>query len=311
MKDFLYVEKYRPEKISECILPGRLKEILMKYVDAGDFQNLLFHGSAGMGKTTVAKALVNECDFEYLFINGSNEGRQIDTLRSKITDFASSMSIDGDKKCVIIDEFDNSTKDFQLALRSSIEQFADTCRFIFTCNNITKIEAPIISRCASIEFSYTKDERKTAIIDMFKRISEILKGESVTFDKKTIGEIIKKFFPDFRQTLQVIQSNITNGNIPNDVVSLISDNEVEEIIEAVKKKNMKNIRKWIVENNDKDYSILNKKIYEALYLLVTPESIGNMILVFDDFQKYAPIVADLELHYMAMFCELSSGVDFK
>lgn len=311
MKDFLYVEKYRPNKIDDIILPPSIKNTLKTYLVQGDFQNLMFHGSAGSGKTTAAKALCKELEFDFLFINGSNEGRQIDTLRTRIHDFASSLSMDGNKKCVIIDEFDNSGKDFQLALRASIEMFSDTCRFIFTCNNLAKVETPILSRCAVIEFTYNKEEKAKATKDIFMRIKNILDIEKIEYDKLVVGEIIKKLFPDFRAVLNTIQYNIVDNKIPNDIISKIREDEISTLVGLIKDKDFKNVRIWIAENIDKDYSLIIKQLYSNLYPLVDPQFIINIFLILNDFQKWAPTVADLELHWAATLGELMTTIQFK
>lgn len=308
---FLWVEKYRPQKIEECVLPDSLKKVFNDYIKQGELPNFLFCGTAGVGKTTVAKALCNEIGAEYLFINGSEESG-IDVLRTKIKSFASSVSLTDAKKVVILDEADylnaNST---QPALRGFIEEFANNCRFIFTCNFKNRIIEPLHSRCSVIDFKIDNKEKAKVATNFFKRVVDILKNEEIEFDQKVVAELVSKHFPDYRRVLNELQRYSTSGNIDSGVLVNLSEESYKELIGYLKSKDFTSTRKWIAKNSDTDTVSLFKVLYDSSTEHLELNSIPQLVLILADYQYKAAFVADHELNAMAAMTEIMTTCKFK
>ena len=309
MEHLLWTEKYRPQTIEDCILPDRLKKPFQEYVNQKQIPNLLLAGGAGVGKTTVAKAMCNEVGCDFMVINGSDESG-IDTFRVKIKNYASSMSLSGGRKVIIIDEADylnpNST---QPALRNAIEEFASNCSFIFTCNYKNRIIEPLHSRCAVIEFSLKNGEKAKMASAFFKRIQSILQSEKVEYDDKVIAELVKKHFPDFRRVLNELQRYSQFGNIDTGILSQLGDVSINEIVKSIKEKDFGAIRKWVA-SNEIDSGVLYRKLYDALYDVLKPQSIPQAVLVLADYQYKAAFVADQEINTVACLTELMVNCEF-
>ncbi len=307
----LLVEKYRPATIDDCILPVSLKETFKDIVGSGECQNLLLTGGAGCGKTSVARALCNELDADNILINCSEDGN-IDTLRTKIRTFASTVSISGNKKVVILDEFDYSNANsIQPALRGAIEEFADNCRFIITCNYKNRIISPIHSRCTNIEFTIPSEEKPTLAGQFMQRVKSILDKESIPYEDKILAQLITKYFPDFRRVLNELQRYSVAGIIDIGILSQIGEVQVKELAVAMKGKNFTEARKWVVSNLDNSQTELFRKIYDGLHDYVAPSSIPQAILILADYQHKAAFVADQEINLTACIVELMMECEFK
>ena len=310
MEHLLWTEKYRPKKIEDCILPERLKKPFQEYVNQGNIPNLLLAGGAGVGKTTVAKAMCEEIGCDYMVINGSDESG-IDTFRTKIKNYASSMSLTGGRKVIIIDEADylnpNST---QPALRNAIEEFAVNCSFIFTCNYKTRIIEPLHSRCAVIDFGLKNDEKASMASQFFKRLQGVLQTESVEYDDKVIAELVKKHFPDFRRVLNELQRYSQFGKIDTGILAQIGNIQIDEVVKFLKAKDFGAIRKWVA-TSDLDANTLFRQLYDALYDVLKPQSIPNAVLVIADYQYKNAFVADAEINIVACLTELMVNCEFK
>lgn len=310
MEQFIWTEKYRPQTIDDCILPEHLKQTFRDYIQAGELPNFLFHGSAGVGKTTVAKALCNEIGAEYLFINGSDESG-IDVLRTKIRAFASTVSLTDAKKVVILDEADylnpNST---QPALRSFIEEFASNCRFIFTCNFKNRIIEPLHSRCAVVDFKITGDDKVELAALFFKRLVTILKTENVDFDKKVVATLIQKHFPDYRRILNELQRYSVAGKIDAGIFVNVTGESYKQLFAYLKAKNFPEVRKWVGLNSDGDSVRLFREIYDHSETFIEQTSIPQLILILADYQYKAAFVADHELNMLACLTEIMAGCKF-
>jgi DNA polymerase III delta prime subunit len=308
---YLWVEKYRPQKIDECVLPESLKQTFREYITQGELPNFLFCGTAGVGKTTVAKALCNEIGAEYLMINGSEESG-IDTLRTKIKGFASTISLTDAKKVVILDEADylqaNST---QPALRAFIEEFANNCRFILTCNFKNRIIEPIHSRCSVIEFKIESKDKQEIAATFFKRAVQILKQENIEFDSKVVSELIIKHFPDYRRILNELQRYSVSGKIDSGILVNMSQESFKDLIKLMKDKNFTEVRKWVAKNSDSDTVALFRELYDSASNTIEANSIPQLVLVLADYQYKAAFVADHELNIMAALTEIMAQCKFK
>ena len=309
MEHLLWTEKYRPQSIEDCILPERLKKPFQEYVNQNNIPNLILSGGPGVGKTTVAKAMCNEIGCDFMVINGSDESG-IDIFRTKIKNYASSMSLAGGRKVIIIDEADylnpNST---QPALRNAIEEFAGNCSFIFTCNYKNRIIEPLHSRCAVIDFALKNGEKAKMASAFFKRVQSILQSESVEFDDAVIAELVKKHFPDFRRILNELQRYSQFGKIDTGILSQIADVSIAEIVKSIKEKDFSSIRKW-VSSNEIDSNTLYRKIYDVLYDTMKPQSIPQAVLILADYQYKAAFVADQEINTVACLTELMVNCEF-
>jgi len=312
MKDYLWVERYRPQKIEDCILAPALKKTFSDIVQGGELPNMLFSGSAGLGKTTVAKAICKTLSLDYIVVNGSEEGN-IDTLRGKIKQFASSVSLSGDVKVVILDEADYlNPQSTQPALRGFIEEFSDNCRFILTCNFKNRIIEPLHSRCGVYEFNTTKKDLAPLCESMMKRITDILHQENVTVapsTMKSIAELMMRHAPDWRRILNEIQRNSLSGELILTEGSSSSDSSYDQLFLALKNKDFKKMRNWVVNNIDIDVTAIFRAIYDRMYDKVQPHSIPQLVLVLADYQYKNAFVADHELNVVACMTEIMADVE--
>ena len=308
--DFLWVEKYRPQTIADTILPVSLKNTFQRMVDTGELQNMLFTGTAGLGKTTVARALCKSIDLDYIIINGSEEGN-IDTLRTKIKQFASTVSLQGGYKVVILDEADYlNPQSFQPALRGFIEEFSNNCRFILTCNFKNRIIEPLHSRCGVYEFN--GGDKATLCGDFMTRCQQILLDESITCHKPQIlADIIMKHYPDWRRVLNELQRyGIANGSIDENILVNISDKNFDDLFSYLKNKDFKKMRNWVVNNIDTDASAIFRAVYDRMNGKVSPQSIPQVVLILADYQYKNAFVADHELNVVACLTELMANVQY-
>ena len=311
--NFLWVEKWRPKKIEDCILPDRIKKTFLEFVERGEIPNLLLSGPPGVGKTTVAKALCSELGVDFYVINGSDEGRFLDTVRNQAKNFASTVSLQGNDnhKVIIVDESDNTTNDVQLLLRAFTEEFSNNCRFIFTCNYKNKIIEPLHSRCAVIEFSTSSKEKPKLAASFFNRLRTILETESIEYDQKVLIELIKKYYPDWRRVLNECQRYSSSGKIDTGILATFSDVKVNELIKNLKEKNFPEVRKWVVNNLDNDSGVLMRRIYDALYDALENSSIPAAVLIIAKYQYQIAFVADQEINLLACLTELMVECSFK
>jgi DNA polymerase III delta prime subunit len=308
---FLWVEKYRPQKIDDCVLPESLKKTFHEYIAQGELPTFLFCGTAGVGKTTVAKALCNEIGAEFLFINGSEESG-IDVLRTKIKSFASSVSLTDAKKVVILDEADylnpNST---QPALRAFIEEFSANCRFIFTCNYKNRIIEPLHSRCAVVDFKIDNKDKQDTMAAFFKRAVQILKQENIEFDQKVVAEVVAKHFPDYRRVLNELQRYSVSGKIDTGILVNVGEESYKELMKNLREMNFTEVRKWVGKNSDMDSVALFRELYDNANTLLEPQSIPQLVLTLAEYQYKAAFVADHELNTMAALTEVMANCKFK
>jgi len=313
MSDFIWVEKYRPKKIEECILPQGIKDTFLQFLKKGEIPNLLLSGPAGCGKTTVAKALCHELGVDYYVINGSDEGRFLDTVRNNAKNFASTVSLTSDSKhkVIIIDEADNTTSDVQLLLRASIEEFSKNCRFIFTCNYKNKIIEPLHSRCAVVEFGIKGKHKQEIAVAFFNRLVTILEEERIDADKKVLAELINKHFPDWRRVLNECQRYSVGGKIDSGILATFSEVKTNELVKNLKSKNFPEVRKWCVDNLDNDPTVLLRHIYDNLYTTLVPASIPAAVLVIAKYQYQVAFVADQEINLLACLTEIMVECEFK
>jgi DNA polymerase III delta prime subunit len=311
--EFLYVEKYRPQVIEDCILPDDTKKTFKEFVEKGEIPNLLLAGPPGIGKTTIAKALCNELGADYYVINGSDEGRFLDTVRNQAKNFASTVSLTGSSKhkVIIIDEADNTGNDVQLLLRANIEAFYNNCRFIFTCNYKNKIIEPLHSRCAVIDFTIKGKQRVQLAGSFFQRLQTILDAEKIEYDQKVVAELVTKHFPDFRRVLNEIQRYSTGGKIDSGILASFSDVSVNELIKNLKDKNFTEVRKWVVSNLDNDASNLLRRIYDASFDCLEPQSIPAAVLIIAKYQYQCAFCADQEINLLAALTEIMCECEFK
>ena len=313
MSDFIWVEKYRPQQIDECILPDHIKKTFQDFVDQGEIPNMLLSGPPGIGKTTVAKALCKELGVDVYVINGSDEGRFLDTVRNNAKNFASTVSLSSESKhkVIIIDEADNTTSDVQLLLRASIEEFSGNCRFIFTCNYKNKIIEPLHSRCSVFEFSIKGKEKVKIAGLFFKRLQQILDLEKISYDPPVLAEIINKHFPDWRRVLNECQRYSVSGKIDSGILATFSDVSVNDLIRNLKDKNFPEVRKWVVDNLDNDSSVLLRRLYDSLYETLVPNSIPAAVLIIAKYQYQIAFVADQEINLLAALTEIMVECEFK
>ena len=313
MSDFIWVEKYRPQNIDDCILPKNIKKTFKEFLNKGEIPNMLLAGPPGIGKTTVAKALCNELGVDYYVINGSDEGRFLDTVRNNAKNFASTVSLasEAKHKVIIIDEADNTGNDVQLLLRAFIEEFSGNCRFIFTCNYKNKILEPLHSRCAVIEFGVKGKEKQDIAGQFFKRLISILDGERVEVDKKVLAELINKHFPDWRRVLNECQRYSVSGKIDSGILVTFSDVAVNDLVKNLKEKNFPEVRKWCVSNLDNDSAVLLRRVYDALNTTLVPSSIPAAVLIIAKYQYQIAFVADQEINMLACLTEIMVECEFK
>ena len=310
-EEFLWVEKYRPKTIDECILPDGLKETFRAFVAQNNIPNLILSGGAGVGKTTIARAMLDEIDADYIVINGSMNGN-IDTLRTDILTFASSVSFTGRRKYVILDEADylnaNST---QPALRNFMEEFSGNCGFILTCNFKNRIIEPLHSRCSVIEFKITKDDLPKLASQFMKRIINVLNTERITFDKSVIAELISKHVPDWRRVINELQRYSVNGSIDTGIFVNLSTDNIKALVRHLKNKNFNEMRKWVGENIDTDTTTLFRKIYDMSEDVVKSNSIPELVLILAEYQYKAAFVADPEINLVAAFTRIMIDIEFE
>ena len=313
MKKFLWVEQYRPQKIDDCILPDNLKKPFQGFVEQGEIPNLLLLGSAGVGKTTVAKALCEEIGASYIVINGSDEGRFIDTVRNRVKTFASTVSLVGGAphKVVIIDEADNTTHDVQLSLRAFVEEFHSNCRFIFTCNFQNKIIEPLHSRCTVVDFRIAKAQQQKLQAQFFGRLKEILDENEIEYEDKILVKLIGRYFPDWRRLINETQRHSASGKIDTNILVDIADINLDQLLAALKNKEFTTVRKWVVENIDNDPNIVMRKIYNLLYEQIKPKFIPEAFLILAKYQYQIAFVADQEVNLLACLTEVMMGCEFK
>ena len=313
MNDFLWVEKYRPQTVEECILPASVKETFQSFIDQGEIPNLLLSGTAGVGKTTIAKALCKQLGADYYVINGSDEGRFLDTVRNQAKSFASTVSLTASAKhkVLIIDEADNTTPDVQLLLRASIEEFQKNCRFIFTCNFKNKIIDPLHSRTTVIEFNVRGQTKQTLAATFFKRCTDILKREEVTHDPRVVAEVVQKYFPDFRRTLNELQRYSSTGSIDTGILATLGDANIKDLTVALQEKKFNDVKKWVTQNLDSDPSAIMRKIYDNLAEVMDKPSVAAAVLIIAEYQYKSAFVADQEINLLACLTQLMLECNFK
>ena len=309
---FLWVEKYRPKTIEECILPEDTKQVFKGFLEQGEIPNLLLSGSAGVGKTTIAKALCDELGADSYVINGSDEGRFLDTVRNQAKTFASTVSLTSESrhKVIIVDEADNTTPDVQLLLRASIEEFQKNCRFIFTCNYKNKIIQPLHSRCSVVDFGIKKDKQKLAAA-FFGRVCEILTKESIKYEEKVVAEVVTKYFPDFRRTLNELQRYSATGQIDSGILSSGNEFSIDKVVGHLRKKEFTNMKKWVAQNMDNEPQVIMRKIYDNLYNYFDPKSIPEAVLIISEYQYKSSFVVDQEVNLVAFMTELMMRCEYR
>ena len=313
MSDFIWVEKYRPKTIEECILPSSIKKTFTEFLNRGEIPNMLLSGPPGIGKTTVAKALCNELGVDFYLINGSDEGRFLDTVRNNAKNFASTVSLSSTAKhkVIIIDEADNTGNDVQLLLRAFIEEFANNCRFIFTCNYKNKILEPLHSRCAVVDFSINGKEKEELMLLFFKRLKSILDTEGVQNEPKVLAKLISKHFPDWRRVLNECQRYSVSGKIDSGILVTFSDVAVNDVVKNLKDKNFPEVRKWVNSNLDNDSNVLLRRVYDALTEFLDGPSIAAAVLIVAKYQYQSAFVADQEINLLAALTEIMVECEFK
>ena len=311
--DFLWVEKYRPQKVEDCILPESVKETFKGFIEQGEIPNLLLSGTAGVGKTTIAKALCNELGADFYVINGSDEGRFLDTVRNQAKTFAATVSLTSTSrhKILIIDEADNTTPDVQLLLRASIEEFQKNCRFIFTCNFKNKIIEPLHSRTTVIDFNVRGKTKQTLAAQFFERCRDILSREKVRFNDKVVVEIVQKYFPDFRRTINELQRYSSTGAIDTGILATLGDANVDSLVVHLKEKKFAEVKKWVTQNLDSDATIIMRKLYDNLSPMMDGPSVAAAVLIIADYQYKAAFVVDQEINLLACLTQIMLECNFK
>ena len=313
MKKFLWVEQYRPQKIDDCILPANIKKAFKGFVEKGEIPNLLLTGTAGVGKTTIAKAVCDEIGASYIVINGSDEGRFLDTVRNRVRQFATTVSLTSGAphKVVIIDEADNTTPDVQLSLRTAVEEFHNNCRFIFTCNFQNKIIEPLHSRCTVVDFRIQKEQQQQLQGQFFMRPKQILDENKVEYQDKVIVKLIQRYYPDWRRLINEAQRHAATGKIDTDILCDIADVNLSQLMNSLKNKEFSTVRKWVVDNIDNDPNIIMRKIYDAIYENIKPKYIPEVVLILAKYQYQIAFVADQEINLLACLTEVMMSCEFK
>tara|TARA_B100001093_G_scaffold402958_1_gene390845 strand:+ start:1276 stop:2220 length:945 start_codon:yes stop_codon:yes gene_type:complete len=311
--DFLWVEKYRPKKVGDCILTQDVKDTFSSFVDQGEIPNLLLSGTAGVGKTTIAKALCNELNADFYVINGSDEGRFLDTVRNQAQNFAATVSLTGGAKhkILIIDEADNTTPDVQLLLRASIETFQKNCRFIFTCNYKNKIIEPLHSRTTVIDFNVRGKSKQLLAGEFFTRCRDILSKEKVTFNNKVVAEVIQKYFPDFRRTLNELQRYASTGSIDTGILATLGDAKIDTLVDSMRDKKFNDVKAWVQQNLDSDPASIMRNLYDNLTGVMDGPSTAAAVLILADYQYKSAFVADQEVNLLACLTQLMMECNFK
>ena len=312
-KEFLWVEKYRPHIIDDCILPQTIKEVFKGFVKQGELPNLLLSGTAGVGKTTIAKALCDEIGASYIIINGSDEGRFLDTVRNRVRQFATTVSLTSgaSHKVVIIDEADNTTNDVQLSLRTAVEEFHSNCRFIFTCNFSNKIIEPLHSRCTGVDFRIKPEQSMKLQGEFFTRLKTILTNENVTFEDKVLAKLIKRYYPDWRRLINECQRYSASGSIDSAILVDVADINLDSLLTSLKKKDFSTVKNWVVQHMDNDPTMVMRKIYDNLYGVLKPSSIPEAVLIIAKYMNNIPIVPDQEINLLACLTEIMMSCEFK
>ena len=310
-KDFLWTEIYRPKTVDDCVLPQNLKDIFNAFVTEGEVPNLILSGSAGVGKTTIARALLEQMDRDYMFINGSLEGRNIDTLRTLIKDYASSVSFKGGRKYVILDEADYlNAQSTQPALRNFMEEYSSNCGFILTCNFKNRIIDPLQSRCSVIDFKFGNAEKPDLAMQMFKRAIGVLDENNVEYNKKVVAEVVQKNFPDFRRVWNTLQQGAVLGAIDTGVITQ-SDDSVSTLVQHLKNKEFTEMRKWVAENSDVDSSMIFRKMYDGAYKFLAPESIPQLVVHIADYQYKSAFAVDQEINLVAFLTHVMLDCEWR
>ena len=311
LDEFLWVERYRPKTVEETILPADLKATFQHFVDQKNIPNLILSGSAGVGKTTIARAMLEELNCDYIIINGSNEGRMIDTLRNEIMNFASSVSFSGGRKYVILDEADYmNAQTIQPALRNFMEEFSKNCGFILTCNYKNRIISPLHSRCSVIDFKISKKDMAKLAGMFLKRVEKILTEQEITYDRAVVAQVITKYFPDWRRVLNELQRYSVIGNIDSGILSNIAQTSIKELIEFMKDKNFTEVRKWVKNNLDSDVDILFNQFYENASQYFEPQSIPALVMIIAKYQYQNAFAANTEINFAAFLSEIMVSLDF-
>ena len=307
------MEKYRPNIVDDCILPETIKEVFKGFVKQGELPNLLLSGTAGVGKTTIAKALCDEIGASYILINGSDEGRFLDTVRNRVRQFATTVSLTSgaSHKVVIIDEADNTTNDVQLSLRSAVEEFHSNCRFIFTCNFINKIIEPLHSRCTVVDFRIKPEQSVKLQGEFFTRLKTILTKEDVKFEDKVLAKLIRRYYPDWRRLINECQRYSASGAIDSAILVDVADINFDSLLTALKKKDFKTVKGWVVQHMDSDPTTIFRKIYDSTYTVLQPASIPEAVLIIARYMKDATVVADHEINLLACLTEIMMSCEFR
>jgi len=313
MKKFLWVEQYRPSKVADCILPENIKKSFHGFVEQGEIPNLLLAGSAGVGKTTVAKALCDEIGASYIVINGSDEGRFLDTVRNRVRQFATTVSLTagGAHKVVIIDEADNTTNDVQLSLRTAVEEFHSNCRFIFTCNFPNKIIEPLHSRCTVVDFKINTDQAVALQGQFFARLKEILEEQGVEYQDKVLAKVVKRYYPDWRRLINECQRFAASGSIDSAILADVADINLDTLVRSLKNKEFTIVRKWVVDNINNDPTTVMRKLYDVLYDNLKGASVPEAVLIIAKYSRDIHIVPDQEINLLACLTEIMMSCEFK
>tara|TARA_B100000282_G_scaffold56704_1_gene37349 strand:+ start:126 stop:1082 length:957 start_codon:yes stop_codon:yes gene_type:complete len=312
-KEFLWVEKYRPNIVEDCILPASTKDVFRGFVDQGELPNLLLTGTAGVGKTTIAKAMCEEIGASYIVINGSDEGRFLDTVRNRVRQFATTVSLTSGAahKVVIIDEADNTTNDVQLSLRTAVEEFHGNCRFIFTCNFINKIIEPLHSRCTVVDFRIKPEQAVKLQGEFFTRLKTILTNEKVQFEDKVLAKLVKRYYPDWRRLINECQRYAASGSIDSAILVDVADINLNDLMGSLKRKEFTTVKNWVVQHMDNDPSMVMRKIYDSLYGMLKPASIPEAVLIIAKYMKDITLVPDQEINLLACLTEIMMSCEFK